>query len=125
MTWYNLVDDTTGALVSDSAAPITPQAGRVVVETPTRDGIWNTSTREYDPRPEVRIIDKLDFMELFTSTELESIVTSTNAKVQVFVKKLEMAASVDLRSERMATAVNGMETLGLIGPGRAAEVLSA
>ena len=90
-----------------------------------REGIWNTVTRTFDPRPNVRNIDKLDFLDLFTAAELEGILSSSNIKVKVFVKKLEMAPNtIRLTSQRMITAVNGLESLGIIAAGRASEILN-
>jgi len=97
----------------------------VTVDDSTKGGIWNPQTRQFDPRPEKKVVSKLDFLDLFTDSELENILSSPNIKVKIFVKKLELAdGRINLKSNRMTAAINGMETLGLIGPGRAAEIIS-
>jgi len=122
----HLVEIATGRLLSSSILSITTAAGNEVITLPDGDerGIWNTGTKIFDTRPEQRIIDKLEFLDLFTDSELEAIIGSSNSKVRVFIKKLELAQTVDLKSARMITAVNGMETLGMIGSGRAAVILN-
>lgn len=122
---YMLYETATGRPISQSSAlPSNVAAGRTVKEVPDYDGIWNESTLVFDPLPETRIIDKSAFLDLFTEDELEAIVSSANIKVKVFIKKLEMAPKVDLKSSRMITALNGMEALSMISSGRAAEILN-
>ena len=98
----------------------------ITVDDSTIGGVWNEDTYIFDPRPEIRSIDKLDFLDLFTAPELEGILASSHIKVKVFIEKLSMAPnSFDLKSTRMVTAVNGMAQLNLITAARAAEILDA
>lgn len=122
---YMLYEIATGRPLSQSTAePQNVSAGRAYKEVSDFIGTWDESTLEFKPLPEQRVIDKLDFLELFSDAELESIITHSNAKVKVFIKKLDLAVTIDLKSDRMITALNGMESLGIIGVGRAAEILN-
>lgn len=122
---YMLYETATGRGISQSTAePTNVAEGREFKEVADFVGIWNESTLEFDPYPDRRPIDKLDFLDLFTPSELENIIASANGKVRVFIKKLELAGCIDLKSQRMIQAVDGMEALGLIDPGRGAEILN-
>ena len=72
------------------------------------------------------IISKIQFMNRFTDTELATILTvaKTNIAIEVFVKKLDLADTVTITGADAIAGVNAMETYGLIGAGRAAEILS-
>jgi len=126
-TWYYLYETANGRLVSEtSLLPVDPPAHLTVktyTERKSQSGlIWNPVTLDFEAGPYRRMIDKLDFIELFIDAELEGIITSPNSKVKVFIKKLELANSVDLKSDRMTDSLAGLETLGLIAAGRAVEI---
>lgn len=72
------------------------------------------------------ILSKITFMNRFTDTELATILTvaKTNIAIEVFVKKLDLADTVTINGADAITGVNAMETYGLIGAGRAAEILT-
>lgn len=74
------------------------------------------------PAP-VRVISRLEFAERFTDAELEAVLSSNNGKVRVFLKKLDFVGSVDLDKPSVVAGVNFLEQSGLIGAGRAAEIL--
>lgn len=129
----HLYEIANGRLVSSTSLPIpSPPGGMAVVTLPDGDevGIWNTSTLVFDPQSANMRRTKLEFLELFTDIELEDIIakskenTTAGHKVGVFIKKLDLAENIDLDDTRMITAVNGMESLGLIAQGRAAVILN-
>jgi len=126
----HLYEIATGKLISSTSLSIPDIPAGMAVKVSSLTGIWNTTTLDFDPFPEKRVITKLDFIELFTDSELEAIISKSKEsntagnKVSVFITKLELAGSVDLKSDRMNTAVNGMESLGLIAVGRATVILN-
>lgn len=127
MTVYNLIETATGKLIADSYDPITKfSADRSVVETPDRKGIWNQSTLDYDPRPIDRRISHTEFMARFTDEEKEDLVEAakTIKKANTFIKMIPMMQIIDRDDTFIVDAVNGMGAVGIIGVGRAAEILS-
>lgn len=77
-------------------------------------------------KPTQRPITKIAFMERFTDEELAAIYAAAKAdvRVEVWMDKLRLASEVDLDDPRTIAGVQALETMGLIGEGRAAEVLS-
>lgn len=74
----------------------------------------------------LKILSKLEYMNLFTDTELEDIYTTakTVIQVEVWLEKFKLAAEIDLNDERTIGGVNALETAGLLAVGRAAEILA-
>ena len=127
MTVNNLIETSTGRNNSQSSEPIhNPKKGFNVVETSDNVGIWNESTLKFDPIPPPRIVPVSDFMARFTDQEKENLVEAakTIKKANTFIKILPMIGVADLDSAFITTAVNGMEQAGIIGNGRAVEILS-
>lgn len=89
-------------------------------------GIWNTLTKSFDPRPEKLLISKGDFLNLLHDSELEKIISSPIAKVQVFVERLRLhEGRIDLRSQLFTDAIHGMQSAGMLDHAdRAAELLN-
>lgn len=71
-------------------------------------------------------ITKLEFMSRFTDTELITIYSAAKASVQieVWLEKVKMATDISLVDPRTVTGIYGLEYAGLIGTGRAKEILS-
>lgn len=127
MPSFNLVEDSTGKLISQSALPITNiKSGYVVVETADNSGTWNETTRGYDPIQLHRVVTLKNFIFRFTDAEREAlhVKVKTNEKAEEFVQTLKIIQSVDLDSGYIVGRVNLMETAGVIGTGRATEILS-
>lgn len=79
-----------------------------------------------NPQPAPRPVTKLAFMERFTDEELAAIYAAakTDVRVEVWMDKMKLASEIDLADPRTRAGVEALEALGLIGQGRAAEVLS-
>lgn len=77
-------------------------------------------------QPAQRLVTKLAFMERFTDEELAAIYAAakTDVRVEVWMDKMKLASEIDLADPRTRAGVEALEALGLIGQGRAAEVLS-
>lgn len=89
---------------------------------------WDVNTRQF--REEigvaVRTLTGLQYMSRFTQEELEKIygLADVNLAVRVWVKMFERADVVDLDDARTVTGLQRLEAAGILGKGRAAEILS-
>lgn len=77
----------------------------------------------YGVRPKRKITIE-EFIDLFSDAQIEDIADSANKKVKAFLLKLRIMRAIDTESEFIETALNGLETLGLIGVGDAARILA-
>lgn len=77
------------------------------------------------PPPPV-ILNKVDFLRLFTQTERINIraAAAVNAVVADYQYMLDAATTVDLSDPDILAGVPLLEQAGLIGPGRAAQILA-
>lgn len=125
--WYCLVDDTTGDLLSAQSMPIlTIKEGCVVVEQDTRDGIWNSSTRVFDPTPTPdKYIAKREYLNRLTDKELEDIIVASksNVKLEANLKRLEMVERVKISGTRTLAVLQWLESQGVLATGRAQEIV--
>jgi hypothetical protein len=72
------------------------------------------------------ILNKVDFLRLFYQQERIDIRAAglVNAVVADYQYMLDAAVTVDLQDPDILTGVPLLETAGLIGPGRAAQILA-
>lgn len=75
--------------------------------------------------PPLGQISQLDYMERFTGAELENIygAEALSLSVRVWLKKFEAADFIDLADPRTLAGLQDLEANGLIGSGRALEIL--
>lgn len=75
---------------------------------------------------EHRIITKLAYMNRFQDAELAGLYTAakTVIQVEVWLEKFKMSENIDLDDPRTVGGVQALEAAGLLGPGRAAEILA-
>lgn len=90
---------------------------------------WNGSTWEDVPEPEpepIRILTKLQFRNRFTMEEKAALYTAAEANVmlRIFLDDLNAAESIDLDDPATVFGVNTLEQVGIIGVGRAVEILA-
>lgn len=87
---------------------------------------WNPDTCSFDLKPADRILTKLQYMNRFTDTELATIYTvaKTNVAVEIWLEKFKLSSEINLDDPRTVGGVQALEQFGLIGTGRAAEILS-
>lgn len=71
-------------------------------------------------------ISKLAYMERFTDAELTAIygAAKVSLAVEVWMEKFKLAEFIDLSDPRTLAGLQSLESNGLIGPGRALEVLN-
>ena len=149
MTWYAVYNESTGVLTSTGSVIAEP--GETEAEAIARldarglgvlilpgdprlvSQIWNTTTREFDPfTPPPPTLDKGEFLALFTEAEREEMFDAARnhpsgvvrKRLQAFLDWLKIVDAVDLDDDYVARAVNGMETVGILGASRAAEIMT-
>ncbi len=89
------------------------------------------------PPPPPPIITKIAFRDRFTATEKEDLQLAAvinpsdtaqqkrqASRIQSWLEDIRNMDYVDLTNARVIAGVNAMETVGIIGVGRAAEILS-
>lgn len=69
---------------------------------------------------------KYDFISRFTPTERAGILAAAKLSptIEVYLFDLQMAPTVQLDSQQTVDGVNALQAAGLIGPGRAAQILA-
>lgn len=77
------------------------------------------------PTP-TRTLSKLQYMNLFTDSELAAIYTAakTVVQVEVWLDKFRVTSEVNLDDPRTISGVQALEAAGLLVTGRAAEILA-
>lgn len=87
-------------------------------------GEWVTPERPA-PTPSP-VLTRLAFMDRFTTAELVGIYTAakTNVETEIWLDKVKAAEDINLTDPRTREAVAMLEAGGLIGQGRADEILT-
>ena len=75
-------------------------------------------------KPAINIISGLELWGRFQEIEQENLVDSANKKIKRFLYELRIRPFFDLTNPKLINAINALETAGIIGVGRAAEILS-
>lgn len=136
MTYYLAYNPSLGnALAGVSENEITLVEGIVVEarsgEMPNLAKVaWNSAVLDWYDKP-VRRLAKLAYMNRFTDSELAKIydLAKVHTDVEVWLAKFNAATpeadgtAVDLDDLRTQAGVQAFEQLGLLAPGRAAEIL--
>lgn len=78
------------------------------------------------PEPPPPSLNKIDFLRLFTDAELAGLLVAATQypQVAVYQYKLDQAPSVRLTDPDILAGLPALEALGLLGPGRAAQILA-
>ena len=78
------------------------------------------------PPPPVDQVNKIDFLRLFTNEELGGLLQAAkvSAAVEVYQYKLAQAEVVRLSDPDIQAGIPALEASGLLGPGRAAQILA-
>ncbi|MBV5335808.1 hypothetical protein JZU48_02030 [bacterium] len=76
--------------------------------------------------PPVDQLNKIDFLRLFTNEELGGLLQAAkvSAAVAVYQYKLDQAEVVRLSDPDIQAGIPALEASGLLGPGRAAQILA-
>jgi hypothetical protein len=78
------------------------------------------------PEPPIRILSRYAFRSRFTTDEKQAIYAAaeSNVLIKIWLDDLASAENIDLDLPETTSNLNALETAGLIGPGRATEILS-
>jgi hypothetical protein len=78
------------------------------------------------PAQPIRTLTKLQYMGRFTDAELVGIYTAakTVVQVEIWLEKFKLASEINLDDPATVSGLQAMESAGLIGVGRAAEILA-
>jgi hypothetical protein len=141
-TLYAIYDNATGELVSTgtvvASQDVLTGLNRTAIATEYEDKLppyvaWDKVTHSFvafsPPRP---VISKTELLEKFTVNEFEALMafptgnTGTAGQkrtVAAIIKQLEWREQIDLNLQRVQDAINFLETVGIIGAGRAAQII--
>lgn len=88
--------------------------------------IWRYITAAAPVLPAIKQITRLQFLNRFTDTELDTIYTAakTNVSLEVMLDKFRAAEYIDLNDTQTIDGINILEAIGLISTGRAQVILS-
>ena len=109
-----------------------PSSFRIAVEVtnldpkPAADWKYDYETGEFtapDPVYITHITSKAFYLRL-TNAEREAFIVSADAKVRQFAYWLSLSGDVDLTDPKIIQATNYLETIGIIGAGRAGIILT-
>lgn len=73
----------------------------------------------------IRHISKKEFFGLFTPTQLEDILQSTNKKVVAWVFNMKLETTINTQAQYFIDGINGLESIGVIGVGEASTIITA
>jgi hypothetical protein len=113
-------------LADDSLADLSAALGVAADETGFAGQGFFPFTPEPPPPPPVDELHKVDFMRLFTQAERIAIrqAAKLNPVVEDYQAMLDAATIIRLSDDDIQEGIPELEDAGLIGPGRAAQILS-
>lgn len=131
MTIHCLYNATTNALLGVDTVPITPQEGQATCAL-ARETLpdfateaWNPSVLNFQTKPDAQL-SQVKFLKRFTPTEYEVIKTAAavNGTVDYYFQLMMSADYVCVSDPDTVAGVTMLEQAGLLGSGRAAEILA-
>lgn len=120
MARYKILDaagNVINTIVADKTFVETNFPGQYQLDTPA----------PINPVLEPKLVSKLSYMCRFTDAELELIYSTAkvNISVEVWLAKFNATTGdIDLNDPRTIAGINALESAGLLGAGRAAEILA-
>jgi len=125
MTWFAVYETATSRLRSvgtEIPSPLPVGLSSKDVGTTRPDGVWNTSTQSFDPRPPRRQFTVLALLRRFTRAERNAFRASADAAVSDFLFLLTLDDDVNVDDPALGNALDMLETKGILGPGRSDEI---
>lgn len=127
---YYTYSNNTRQIVEISDFPLSPGDDCSTSEVPISKSelestyTWSSESCSFELVPK-RIITKLEYMNRFTDTELATIYTmaKTSIAIEIWLEKFKLASDINLDDTRVIGGLQALEQFGLIGAGRAAEIL--
>jgi hypothetical protein len=119
---FVLYELSTGRAHSQSSLSfVNPKPDIYGVKETALKGIWNEQALDFDPASVKRIIGVSDFIQRFTETEQELLIsaTKTSSKADAFVGVLKLLVHVDLDSDFILNSLTKMVQAGVLTQARA------
>jgi len=114
-------------VVTPDIDPFTQKLGVICFDEDRRYFTYPVEQLEVPlPRPLAeKRITKLEFVNRFTSDEFKAIIAASkvNADIELWMMKFNLATYIDLNSGQVNEGLQGLEAAGLIGAGRANEII--
>jgi serine protease inhibitor len=128
---YYTYSNITREIVEISDFPLNPGDDCATTEVPiTKQELesqytWQKESLAFVLQPK-RNITKLQYMNRFTDTELATIYTvaKTSIAVEIWLEKFKLASDINLDDPLVIGGLQALEQFGLIGTGRAMEILT-
>lgn len=135
---YAIVENGTVVNIIEASAEFAAQIGAVQTDTANIGYAFDESSGQFtappEPEPEPsppKILTKYQFRQLFTFDErvaidnYESSALSSQHKAmfRTWMKDLELSAEVHADNPDLAPGIMALESMGLLDPGRAAEII--
>jgi len=125
MTWFAVYKISNGRLRSVGtvvADPLPAGLAKKDFGATRPEGDWNTTTLEFDPYPPRRRYTVVALLRRFTRSERNAFRASTDSAVSDFLFLLQLDDDLDADDPGLSKAIDMLESKGIIGPGRAAEI---
>jgi hypothetical protein len=124
---YSIVENNLVVNVVVAHRPLAPNwhEGNHRIGATYLDGAFTFPVGIAIPTPSIRLT-KLEYMNRFTDSELATIYTAakTVVSVEIWLEKFKLASEINLDDPYTIGGLQAMEAAGLIGVGRAAEILA-
>lgn len=125
---YQIVwEDMSISFAELDGTPTAPVGGYEVVSLGDAPPAWAApdTTSAAGALPPSDIITKLEYLNRFSDVELEALYTAAKAdvKLEIWLERFRLAEFIDLRDQRTVAGVQALEAAGIIGAGRAAQIL--
>jgi hypothetical protein len=126
-------NEVTNIILWDGVSEWSPPEGTIAVACPDEVGLgWTYENGTFvappvpEPVPVPVVLNKVDFLRLFTQAERINIraAAAVDPVVADYQSMLDAATTVNLQDPDILAGVPLLEQAGLIGPGRAAQILA-
>lgn len=124
-----VIDETQSQFFKFETEPTQAQVDRVAemfVLQQQLAQLQNSPVPATEPEPVSRVLTKTQYMNRFTDAELGAIYSTAKVvvSVQVWLERFNAATEINLDSSNVIGGLHTMEAAGLIGAGRANEILA-
>jgi hypothetical protein len=124
-----VIDETQSQFFKFDAEPTQAQVDRqaeIFVLSQQLSALQNSPLPDTSAEAPSRILTQTQYMNRFTQAELEAIYAAeaVSVAVRVWIKRFEAAPTIDLDTANTIAGLQAMEAAGLIGAGRANEILA-
>ena len=124
-----VIDETQSQFFKFESKPTQAQVDReaeIFVLNKQLVALQNAPLPDIAAEPVSRVLTKTQYMNRFTDAELGAIYSTAKVvvNVQVWLERFNAATEIDLDSPNVIGGLQAMEAAGLIGAGRANEILA-